>query len=368
MVDLTTQYANMQQEMDDAILNTVRSGAYINGPAVESFCNDLAAYTGAKYVIPCANGTDALQIALMSLNLQPGEEVIVPDFTYAAAAEAAALLGLTPVFADVDPDSFNLDIAKIEEAITPNTRAVIPVHLFGQCCNMEPLLKLCAKHNIYVIEDNAQSIGASCCFSNQEKYSAGTMGHMGTLSFFPSKNLGCYGDGGAILTNDPLLAERLQMIASHGQKEKYRHDIIGCNSRLDTLQASILQVKLKYLKHYIAKRQAAAEYYQTHLADIDWLQLPVQMAYSTHVYHQFTIKTKNGNREAVQSYLKQCGIPSMIYYPLALHEQPAFQCGKIAGKIVHSHVLAQSVLSLPMHTELDREQLDYIIETLHRYE
>ena len=368
MVDLTTQYLNIKQEMDEVILEVVRSGAYINGRAVGEFCERLAEYTGAAYAIPCANGTDALQIALMSLNCKPGDEVIVPDFCYAAAAETVALLGLVPVFVDVDPGTFNLDVHKVEEAITPNTCAVIPAHLFGQCCDMAPLLQLCDIHNIYVIEDNAQSIGASYVFSGNEKAGAGTMGYIGACSFFPSKNLGCYGDGGAMLTNNKQLAERLSMIASHGQKKKYVHDIIGCNSRIDTLQAAILNVKLNYLDEYIGKRQATADYYRAHLSSLEWLQLPVEAPYSTHVYHQFTVKILSGKRDDFQAYLRNHDIPAMIYYPLALHEQNAFKHGKISGTANHSNELTQSVLSLPMHTELDREQLDYIIETIKHYE
>ena len=368
MVDLTTQYLNIKQEIDEAILEVVHSGSYINGPAVREFCESLATYTGAEYAIPCANCTDALQIALMSLNCEPGAEVIIPDFCYAAAAEAASLLGLIPVFVDVDPDTFNLDVYKVEEAITPNTCAVIPVHLFGQCCDMAPLLRLCDNHNIYVIEDNAQSIGASYFFSKYERADAGTMGHIGTLSFFPSKNLGCYGDGGAMLTNDEQLAERLSMLASHGQKKKYVHDVVGCNSRLDTLQAAILNVKLNYLDEYIGKRQATADYYRANLSGLEWLQLPVEAPYSTHVYHQFTVKLPPGKRDDFQDYLRNHKIPSMVYYPLALHEQKAFGHGRISGPVNHAKSLTQSVLSLPMHTEFDKEQIDYIIETIQQYE
>ncbi len=369
MLDLSGQYRKIQQEIEVAIHAVIDSAAFINGTAVTDFAADLSSYTGAGYVIPCANGTDALQISLMALDLKPGDEIILPAFTYVAAAEAVALLGLIPVFVDVDIKTCNIDIQKIQTAITSKTRAIIPVHLFGQSVDMQPLLQMAKTNNLYVVEDTAQSIGAVYTFSDGTKKQCGTMGHIGCLSFFPSKNLGCFGDGGAMLTNDAALAGKLKMIASHGQSVKYRHEMIGCNSRLDTLQAAVLQVKLRYLNEYIAARQKAAYYYTENLQNLnEYLQLPVETSYSTHVYHQYTIQVSNGKRDALKAFLQEKGIPTMIYYPLSMPEQPVFndmnQPGKAPCNFPQSCLLAQSVLSLPMHTELEEEQLYYIVNQI----
>ena len=368
-VDLTTQYFRIQKEIDEAVLQCIRSGEYINGKEVNVFARNLAEYTGAQYVIPCANGTDALQIALMTLDLQPGDEVIVPAFTYVAAAEVIALLKLIPVLVDVNPETFNMDVEKFEKAITNKTKAVIPVHLFGQTCDMQAILKTCRQYGIAVIEDNAQSIGSVYSFSDGHKLQAGTMGNIGALSFFPAKNLGCYGDGGAMLTNDEALVNRLKMIASHGQSRKYHHDVTGCNSRLDTLQAAILNVKLKYLGDFIKARQRAAIYYNEGLQELsDYIILPAVSHYSTHVYHQYTIRIKEGKREKLKQFLLEKNIPSMVYYPLPLHHQKAFKdIIRIGSDLSQSEQHTQSVLSLPMHTELSKEQQDYIIDSIKQF-
>ena len=368
-VDLVTQYLRIQKEMDEAVLQCIRSGEYINGKEVDIFARNLAEYTGAQYVIPCANGTDALQIALMALDLQPGDEVIVPAFTYVASAEVIALLKLIPVLVDVNPETFNMDVEKFRKAITNKTKAVIPVHLFGQTCDMQPVMEVSKPHGIAVIEDNAQSIGSVYSFSDGHKLQAGTMGDIGALSFFPAKNLGCYGDGGAMLTNDETLANRLKMIASHGQSRKYYHDVIGCNSRLDTLQAAILNVKLKYLNDFIEARQQAAIYYDEHLRELsDCIVLPAVSHFSTHVYHQYTIRVKEGKRENLKQFLLEKNIPSMIYYPLPLHHQKAFKdIVRIGSDLNQSEQLTQSVLSLPVHTELNKEQQDYIIDSVKQF-
>ena len=370
MVDLTTQYNKIKSEIDATILDVVRSGKYINGEAVDRFADELSNYLSVKYVIPCANGTDALQIALMALDLQPGDEVIVPAFTYIAAIEAIALLQLKPVVIDVDPQTFNLNVNQIEQAISPRTKAIIPVHLFGQTVNMEPLMQVARKHGLFVIEDNAQSIGSTYTFSNGEKKQAGTIGDIGTLSFFPSKNLGCFGDGGAMLTNDESLARKLQMIASHGQSRKYIHDQIGCNSRLDTLQAGILLAKLPHLNEFIEARRKAAQYYNNQLRELsEFLEIPSCIASSTHVYHQYTLKIKQNQRDHLQKHLKEKGIPSMIYYPLPVQNQPAYKnLTSVRGCVNETDKLCSSVLSLPMHTELNETQLKFITDQLKQYE
>ena len=370
MVDLTTQYERIHEEIDRATLDVFRSGKYINGESVSQFASELANYTDAKYVIPCANGTDALQISLMALDLQVGDEVIVPAFTYAATAEAIALLKLTPVLIDVNAQTFNIDVEKIEEAISPKTKAIIPVHLFGQTADMEPLMRIAQKHNLYVIEDNAQSIGSVYTFSNGMQKKAGTIGNIGTLSFFPTKNLGCYGDGGAMLTNNEELAQKLKMIASHGQSRKYTHEIIGCNSRLDTVQAAILQVKLRYLDQYILVRKEAACIYRSGLNnDCEQIELPFCTPNSTHVYNQFTIKVKSNKRGGLSEYLREKNVPSMIYYPLPLHHQLAFKnLVRLGSDLSETERLCQSVLSLPVHTELEKEQIHYIIDQIKNYE
>jgi dTDP-4-amino-4,6-dideoxygalactose transaminase len=368
MVDLTTQYERIREEMDKAVTDILRSGKYIHGEAVREFAGELAGYTGAGRAIPCANGTDAIQMALMSLDLQAGDEVIVPAFTYAATAEAIALLKLRPVLVDVNPRTFNIDAGKIEEAISSRTKAIVPVHLFGQCCDMEPLMRIARQYRLRVIEDNAQSIGSVYTFPDGTKKQAGTIGDIGTLSFFPTKNLGAYGDGGALLTNNEELSAKLQMIAAHGQSQKYTHQIIGCNSRLDTLQAAILRVKLPYLASYTQARIKSAHEYDTHLNSLtDLLEIPYCISSSSHVYHQYTVKVKQ-DREDFRNYLKTKGIPTMIYYPLPLHHQPAFKdIIKIGSDLSETEKLCRCVLSLPMHTELEEEQIQYIILQIKRY-
>lgn len=351
MVDLHGQYMKIKAEVDAAISEVIDSSAFINGPAVGRFASALAQYAGAAYVIPCGNGTDALQISLMALGLRPGDEVIVPAFTYVASAEVIALLGLVPVMVDVDRDTFNTDIRFIEKALTPRTRAIIPVHLFGQSCDMAPIMEFAQAHGLYVIEDNAQSLGAVYRFRDGSCRHTGTIGHIGCTSFFPSKNLGCYGDGGAVFTDDPELAGRIRMTANHGQQVKYHHDVVGCNSRLDTIQAAVLEVKLRHLGEYCQARQEAAARYREMLGDVDGIELPAESAYSTHVYHQFTLKVADGRRDALKEHLASCGIPSMIYYPLPLHRQKAYLKPDLSLPV--SEYLASGVLSLPMHTELN---------------
>ena len=369
MVDLTTQYQRIRDEIDEAVLAVIRSGRYINGEAVGKLAAGLVAFTGSKYLIPCANGTDALRIALQALDLQPGDEVIVPAFNYVAAAEAVALLRLIPVAVDVDPRTFNIDVNQIEKAISPKTKAVIPVHLFGQVADMEPLMRIARRCNLFVIEDNAQSMGSVYTFSDGVQKQAGTIGDIGVLSFFPTKNLGCYGDGGALMTDDEALAEKLRMITIHGQSQKYIHQLLGCNSRLDTLQAAILQVKLAYLDDYIQSRRKLASCYDAGLKSMSGcFETPYRLPASTHVYNQYTLTVK-GNRDGLQQYLKEKGIPTTVYYPLPLHFQPAFKDKlRIAGDLSVSENLCRSALSLPMHTEMDEEQTQYIIDQLIRYE
>ena len=366
MVDLKGQYLRIKEEIDSGIREVIDSTAFINGPAVEKFRDSLGKYLGGCHVITCANGTDALQIALMALGLKPGDEVIVPAFTYVSSAEVIALLGLVPVMVDVDPDTFNVTAENIRKAITPLSKAIIPVHLFGQSCDMEPILELAREHSLYVIEDNAQAIGAEYTFSDGRKAGTGTMGTVGCTSFFPSKNLGCYGDGGAIFCNDANLAEKLAMIANHGQKMKYHHSVTGCNSRLDTIQAAVLNAKLPHLDEYSAARRTAAEYYTERLMELDpheeFFVTPSRLRNSTHVYHQYTLKIRNGKRDALKEYLHGLGIPSMIYYPLPLNEQDAFKgIARAAEPLRVSRECAESVLSIPMHTELTREIQDAVI-------
>lgn len=366
MVDLKGQYMKIKPEVDAAIQNVIDNTAFINGPIVKEFAQNLSDYMGGCHVIPCANGTDALQIALMALDLKPGDEVIVPAFTYVASAEVIGLLGLTPVMVDVDYNTFNVTVDNIKKALSDKTKAIIPVHLFGQSCDMEPILAFAKEHNLYVIEDNAQAIGAEYTFSDGHKEKTGTMGTIGCTSFFPSKNLGCYGDGGAIFCKDDALAEKLRMIANHGQKVKYHHSVIGCNSRLDSIQAAILNVKLKHLDEYSKARYAAASYYTEKLKAFDpeekYFITPKELETSTHVYHQYTLKIKNGKRDALKQYLADAGIPSMIYYPLPLQEQEAFMpITRAAEDLAISKDIAYSVLSLPVHTEMTNEIQDSII-------
>lgn len=368
MVDLKGQYLKIKEEVDAAIQSVIDDTAFINGPKVKEFSEHLSIYNGSKYVIPCANGTDALQIAFMALELKPGDEVIVPAFTYVATAEVIGLLGLTPVMVDVDYHNFNITVENINKAITANTKVIVPVHLFGQCCDMEPIMKLASKNNLYVIEDNAQAIGADYTFSDGRRVKTGAIGHMACTSFFPSKNLGCYGDGGAIFTNDDKLAEKLKMIANHGQQIKYHHKVIGCNSRLDTIQAAVLDIKLKYLDEYCEARYAAAKYYSDNLKDIKGIVVPKEEKYSTQVYHQYTLKILNGKRDDLKQFLADAEIPSMIYYPLPLQEQEAFQkITKASGDLENAKQLAYSVLSLPIHTEMKKEEQDIVINRIKEF-
>ena len=372
MVDLKGQYLKIKDEVDAGIQNVIDNTAFINGPIVKEFAKHLSHYMGGCFVIPCANGTDALQIALMALELKPGDEVIVPAFTYVASAEVIGLLGLTPVMVDVDYETFNVTVDNIKKALSPKTKAIIPVHLFGQSCDMEPILAFAKEHNLYVIEDNAQAIGAEYTFSDGHKAKTGTMGIIGCTSFFPSKNLGCYGDGGAIFTKDEKLAERIHMIANHGQQVKYHHSVIGCNSRLDSIQAAILDVKLKHLDEYGKARYEAASYYTSKLKEFDpeekFFITPKELEKSTHVYHQYTLKIKNNKRDELKNYLTEQGIPSMIYYPLPLQEQEAYKpITRAAGSLDISKECAYSVLSLPIHTELCTVLQDCIISALMRF-
>lgn len=368
MVDLHGQYLKIKTEIDSSIQEVIDTTTFINGPKVKEFAQHLANYCGAKYAITCANGTDALQISLMALNLKPGDEVIVPAFTYVASAEVIGLLGLVPVMVDVDYDTFNVTLANIEKALSPRTKAIIPVHLFGQSCEMEAIMDFAEKHHLYVIEDNAQAIGSVFTFSDGTKKHTGTIGHIGCTSFFPSKNLGCYGDGGAILTNNDELAERIRMIANHGQQVKYHHKVIGCNSRLDTIQAAILDVKLKHLDEYCQARNKAAQYYTSHLKDIEGIIVPAELSQSTHVYHQYTLKVLNNKRDALKQYLADGGIPSMIYYPLPLQKQEAFSLiTRSAETLDIAEKLAHSVLSLPIHTELTTAEQDFVINRIKEF-
>ncbi len=361
MVDLKTQYLNMQQEIDDAVLEVVRSTAYINGPKVKEFQVNFESYLGAKSVIPCANGTDALQIAMMALELQPGDEVIVPSFTYVSTAEVIALLKLKPVMVDVDPATFNITADIVENAVTPNTKAIVPVNLFGQSCDMEPIMAVAKKHNLWVVEDNAQAIGADYIFADGRTQKTGTIGNIGCTSFYPSKNLGAYGDGGAIYTNDEALAHKLKMIANHGQQKRYYHDSIGVNSRLDAIQAAILGIKLKRLDQYAAARNQAASYYDAAFGDTEALEIPVRQPNSTHVFHQYTLKVKDGRRDELQTFLNEKGIPSVIYYPVPLYKQEAYRDYVENGfELPVTESLCKEVISLPMHTELNEEMLEYI--------
>lgn len=362
MVDLQTQYQRLRTEIDEAIAKVLTEASFIQGPEVRDFAAALSTYTGARHVIPCGNGTDALQIAMMALDLKPGDEVILPVHTYVATAEVIALLGLTPVFADVNIDSFNLDVNGLDRLVTSQTRAVVPVHLYGQCADMEPILAFASRHGLHVIEDAAQALGAQYSFSNGTVRQAGTMGTLGTTSFFPSKNLGGYGDGGAVFTEDTILAERVRMIANHGQRKKYHHEIVGVNSRLDTLQAAILKVKLKYLPDFEQRRNAAAAFYDRKLSDISGLIVPKRSANSTHVFHQYTIRVKN--RDGLRNHLDQAGIPTMIYYPVPLHRQEAYRSGMTFPV---AEELSETVLSLPIHTEMDEEMLTYICDSIRTF-
>jgi UDP-2-acetamido-2-deoxy-ribo-hexuluronate aminotransferase len=361
MVDLKGQYEKIKGEIDASILSCVASAAYINGAAVGEFQKNLENYLQVRNVVPCANGTDALQIALMALDLKEGDEVIVPSFTFIATAEVVALLRLKPVMVDVCADTFNIRAETIERAITPRTKAVVPVHLFGQACDMQAIMRVAEKHNLFVIEDNAQAIGADYKFADGALKKAGTIGYVGTTSFFPSKNLGCYGDGGAIFTNDDALAEKMRMIANHGQSKRYYHSVVGVNSRLDTIQAAVLDIKLKHLDEFAAARRKAAEFYDDAFKNIEKLQTPARAQNSTHVFHQYTLRIKNGGRAALQKHLEAAGVPAMIYYPVPLYRQEAF-AEYVAPdfELPATEKLCGEVLSLPIHTEMSEELLWFI--------
>ncbi len=367
MVDLLRQAERLQPGLNEAMQAVVASGAFIQGPEVKLFAVELAAHEGVKHVVPCANGTDALQLAFMALGLKPGDEVIVPVFTYVATAEVIALLGLTPVLVDVDPDTFLLQPEAVEAAVTPRTKAVVPVHLFGQCAPMEGLLSVAERFNLLVVEDTAQAIGATYTFSDGRTAQAGTMGHIGCTSFFPSKNLGCFGDGGALFTQHDDLAALMQQMANHGQKVKYYHDTVGVNSRLDTLQAAVLRVKLPHLRDFAARRQAVAASYDAAFSGNDRLKIPVRAAQSTHVFHQYTLLLQGVDRAAFQVALQERGVPTMVYYPVPLHLQKAYarpECP--VGTFPVAEHLAQNVVSLPIHTEMQPDEIQYIIHTLNQ--
>jgi dTDP-4-amino-4,6-dideoxygalactose transaminase len=365
MVDLSAQYQKIKPAIDDAIAEVINTTAFINGPAVGHFAQELGAYLGAAHVIPCANGTDALQIALMALGLQPGDEVITPSFTYIATTEVIALLGLTPVFVEVDPQTFCIDVSAIEAAITPRTKAIVPVHLYGQAADLNAIMALAHKHNLFVVEDNAQAIGSDYHLTNGSVQKTGTIGHIGCTSFFPSKNLGCYGDGGALYTQDAELAKKIKMIANHGQEQKYVHDVVGCNSRLDTIQAAVLRIKLRQLDNYIDARREVAAAYDAAFAQIPGVEIPFRAPDSKHVFHQYTLKLSGHSRDALQAHLQAAGIPSMIYYPIPAHRQKMFAAFDLQDlHLPLTEQLCGQVISLPIHTEMDEQQLQYIIDNV----
>ena len=365
MVDLGGQYKKIEKEVDLAIKEVLNSSAFINGPKVHEFQHQLENYLDIKHVIPCANGTDALQVALMALDLKQGDEIICPDFTFVATAEVVKLLGLKAIFVDVDKDTFLIDINKIREAITPNTRAIIPVHLFGQCANMEAIQKIAAENNLYVIEDTAQAIGAAFTFENGTKQKAGTIGTIGTTSFFPSKNLGCYGDGGAIFTNDDKLAEKMRKMVNHGMQDRYYYKYIGVNSRLDTLQAAVLSIKLKHLESYNAARIEAANYYDMLFKHEEKISIPIRINNSSHIFHQYTLKLSDVDRDKLCVCLQEKGIPFGIYYPVPLHlHKPYFDERFVNENFSNTNSLCKRVLSLPMHTELTEDQIAFISNTI----
>ena len=372
MVDLQSQYQKIQPEIDNAIHDVVASAAFINGPEVKKFQSDLEAYLDVKHVIPCANGTDALQIAMMGLGLEQGDEVITADFTFAATVEVIALLKLTPVLVDVDPNTFNIDLEALKNAITPKTKAIVPVHLFGQSANMEAIMKIAEEHNLYVIEDTAQAIGADYTFKDGSSKKAGTIGTLGTTSFFPSKNLGCYGDGGAIFTNDDELAHIIRGMVNHGMYKRYYHDVVGVNSRLDSIQAAVLRLKLPHLDDYCSARRKAARYYNNGFRSNPNIITPVTEkcgeicdTCNCHVFHQYTLKITNGKRDELHQHLMDKGIPNAIYYPVALHNQKAYLDDRYKEELFKvTNELSKTVISLPMHTELDEEQQDLIIQTI----
>ena len=367
MVDLKGQYEKIREEINSEIQKVIDSTAFINGPKVREFASNLSNYLGGVNVIPCANGTDALQIALMALGLEPGDEVILPVHTYVATAEVIALLRLEPVFVDVDPNYFTIDVKQIEEKISPKTKAIVPVHLYGQCADMETIMQIAAKYDLYVVEDTAQAIGADYTFSDGKVVKAGTIGNIGTTSFFPSKNLGCYGDGGAMFIRDDELGKKCRMIANHGQNIKYHHDIIGCNSRLDSIQAAILDVKLKYLDDYSLTRQNAADCYSRLLKNIEKIRTPQVAKYTNHVYHQYTIVLEETvNRNELQEFLRDNGVPTMIYYPVPLYKQKAYIKNDNETFPV-TETLSKSVLSLPIHTEITIDEQEFIVSKIKEY-
>lgn len=368
MVDLMAQYERIKPSVDAAIQSVITKAQFINGPEVTDFQEELSEYLGVKHVIPCANGTDALQIAMMGLGLQPGDEVITPSFTYIATTEVIALLGLTPVFVEVDSETFCMDPTALEQAITSKTKAIVPVHLYGQSANMEEIMRIANAHNLYVIEDNAQAIGCAYYFSSGEVAKTGTMGHIGCTSFFPSKNLGCFGDGGAMMTNDDELASKLRMIANHGQSKRYYHDRVGCNSRLDAIQAAVLRIKLQHLDSYNEARQQLAAFYNEAFQGIPNVKVPVRKAYSTHVYHQYTLQVLPEVRNRLHDYLAEREIPSMIYYPIPAHRQQMFNAfGSESLSLPVTDYLTERVISLPMHTEMDKNQRDFIVSTVQSF-
>ncbi len=365
MVDLKMQYQKIKKEVDAAVIDCMENATFIKGEKVVEFQEALQEYQGVKHVISCANGTDALQIALMALGLQRGDEVICPAFTYVATAEVIGLLGLKPVMVDVDEETFNMSVEDLEKVITPKIKAIVPVHLYGQSCDMEPILNFAKEKDLYVVEDNAQALGAVYTFSDGTRKKTGTMGDIGCTSFFPSKNLGCFGDGGVLMTNDDVLKNKIEMISNHGQIKKYHHEVLGCNSRLDTIQAAILNIKLKHLDEYIANRNKMATVYDEKLKGIFELELPQRTNYSTHSFHQYTLKVKNGKRDALQQFLKKKGIPSMVYYPLPLYTQNAFkQYVSKDFELPITEKLCEEVLSLPIHTEMNDEHMDAICNAI----
>lgn len=368
MVDLKGQYDKIKEAVNNEIQKCLDNTAYINGPAVKEFQLDFEKYLNVKHVVPCANGTDALQIAMMALDLKPGDEVICPAFTYVATAEVIGLLGLKPVMVDVDPNTFDIELEGLDQYITNKTKAIVPVHLYGQSANMEKIMEFAAKHSLFVIEDNAQAIGSDYTFSDGTVKKTGTIGHIGCTSFFPSKNLGCYGDGGAIMTNDDQLAAKIRMIANHGQEKKYYHKVLGCNSRLDTMQAAVLNVKLQHLDAYSEARNKMASYYDQNLNEIEGLEIPARSKSSTHVFHQYTLKVKDGKRDALQKYLSEKNIPSMIYYPLPLYKQEAFkQYVSNDFSLPVTEMLCKEVISLPIHTEFNQEVSDFVISEIKNF-
>ena len=368
MVDLKSQYMKIKPQVDQAINDVLSSTQFINGEHVKSFQNELAAYLDVKHVITCANGTDALQISMMALGLKPGDEIITPSFTYIATTEVIGLLGLKPVFVDCNPENFNISVDEVEKAITKKTKAIVPVHLFGQSSDMKSIMSLAKKYNLFIIEDNAQAIGSDYLGFNQPQ-KTGTIGNIGCTSFFPSKNLGCFGDGGAMMTNDDELAKKLRMIANHGQSKRYYHDIVGCNSRLDNIQAAVLRIKLKELDQYILNRQKAANYYDQNLKDLDQLTLPFRNLDSNHVFHQYTLKLDESIvRDELIQYLADKNIPAMVYYPVPAHRQKMFsKIPNSCGNMKVTNWLSSRVFSLPMHTELSTLQQDYIIENISNF-